>query len=742
MHVMLAARLLAVSAALLLLPGLLLLAALRVRTEWPHRIVLAFSLSYSWVFVLSIVVPLFKWSVDYAGVLTVILLAGLGSHIASHLRPHALAATRPSREALLMAAVIIACAVCAWVIEPPFTGEEALDMASVSRFADGGPITFDNTSLLPNARTVYLFQPYQLAVGLIARWSGTDPIVAYLKFRTFLAPLTLIFLYSLLRWLTATRMEAGAAFAVVLLFTVLDMTTSQWDGWFPFVRRGGVGAGICVPALMSLCLAATRRAESVDARLARRLALATAPVMLTASLATHPLEMFPLLFFAAGLALAIMTALDPSGARKPAIVLILSLAVATGAYMSILSHAVPDLVAYGADEKPALWANLRALGGHPLTALAGPSGFRDLLTRTLPSTTVTVFGIPALVLVALRAPAAAAMLALGIVPLALLYASSAGFMLLRLATASSVVKDVNAYFGLLGLLSLAIGLPALIQVGLQAAAWRPAGVRRVIARSVIGAMVVWSAWRGGQAGVQWFADRATMQPEFLLLVAVAVAVAVIVTARTRRTLLPPSAFPSTLIIVLAAGLAVPLAAPEWTFGGVFTSRRHVALGEQLRDARASPSVLDWPAYYEKTLRQSIAPPIPVPGGVMKELRKRIPPRSVVLADPRYSCALVVLFSSYCINPETIYNGLYFRTAERYHAEYVRRGDGGIPEHPFFNANATLTASEARLLTEYRVSFLLTDPDSTDRTAEKLTQLGNATLEMEHDGYRLYRINGS
>ena len=52
---MLAVRLLGVSAALLLLPGLLLLCALRVRAEWPHRIVLAFSLSYSWVFVLSIV---------------------------------------------------------------------------------------------------------------------------------------------------------------------------------------------------------------------------------------------------------------------------------------------------------------------------------------------------------------------------------------------------------------------------------------------------------------------------------------------------------------------------------------------------------------------------------------------------------------------------------------------------------------------------------------------------------------
>ena len=729
---MLAARLLGVSAALLLLPGLMFLTALRVKAEWPHRIVLAFALSYSWVFVLSIVVPLCQWTVDYAGALTVVLLLGLGTYVARHVRLRARAGALPSRQALLMAAVIGGCAVCGWIIEPPFTGEEALDLASVWRFADGETITFDNTSLLPNTRPVYLFQPYQLAVGLISRWSRTDPIVAFVKLRFFLAPLTLIFLYGLLRWFAPTRMETDAAFVIVVLFIAFNFTTAQWNSWFPFVRRGGVGAGICAPALMALCLAATRRAESAEARLARRVALGVAPIMLCASLATHPMEMFTLLFFAGGLALAVITGLDPDGARKPALLLILSLAVATGAYLSILRSAVPAVAAYGADEKRVLWEQLATIAGDPLAALVGPTGVRDLLTSTLAS----VFGIPALTLVALRAPAAAATLAFGIVPLALLYASPAGFIVLKLTTSSDVVTDVSAYFALLGLCSVAIGLTALIQAALQATAWRSTGGRRAIARSAIGSIVVLAAaW----IGVRWFANRTAKQPGLLLLVALAVTLGVILIARRGRAPLPPAPFPAALVIVLAASLALPLAAPRLMFGGRFG--RPVTLMWAFRDASKSPSVLDWSSYYDK-LKRSIAPPIPVPEQVVAELRKRIPPRRIVLADPRYSCALVVLFDGYCINPERLYNRLYFKSAERYHTDYVQLGDGGIPQHPFFNGNLMLTTGESRLLSDYHVAYLLTDPDSTDQTASKLERLGGATLVFARDGYRLYRINGS
>jgi len=59
------------------------------------------------------------------------------------------------------------------------------------------------------------------------------------------------------------------------------------------------------------------------------------------------------------------------------------------------------------------------------------------------------------------------------------------------------------------------------------------------------------------------------------------------------------------------------------------------------------------------------------------------------------------------------------TGARYHAEYVTRTNGQVSEYPFFNARLTLTEVEARLLTDYHVSYLLADPEHADGIALKL-----------------------
>jgi hypothetical protein len=276
---------------------------------------------------------------------------------------------------------------------------------------------------------------------------------------------------------------------------------------------------------------------------------------------------------------------------------------------------------------------------------------------------------------------------------------------------------------------------------LHAAAWRQQGFGRVVALSAIGSVAIWTAWKGTQQAVEWLGSRAVMQPEQLLLIAVIVTALVATVAAMRtRPILPPARFPSGMILVTAC-LAIPLAAPGWAFGGIFANREPVTAFNRFEAALSSPSVLDWPAYYEE-LKQSIAPPLPVPRGVVDALRKRIPPRQIVLAHPRYSCALAVLLDAYCINPESIY-GHYFQPAARYLAEYVRQSDGQPPQHPFFNADASLTDAERRLLKEYRVSYLLADPEHAEQTALKLRDAASgATLEMDRDGYRLYRIKGS
>jgi hypothetical protein len=738
-----AVRLLAVGAVVLLVPGLTLLHALQLKIEWHLRVVLALSVSYSWVFLLSVLLPLCGWTVDAAALLTLLGLAALGVMIGARRRTHPSTRDRPPKShvgGMFILAAIALWVALAWIIEPPFTGEEALDLISAWRFADGGPITFDTTSLFPATRPVYLFQPYQLAVGAVARWSGTEPIVALIKFRALLAPLTLVCVYALLRILTSTRADAVAAFVVVLLFVVLDMNTWEWNSLFPFVRRGGVGAGICAPVMLALCLLATRPAPDPHSRIVRCVALTVAPLMLLASLATHPLEMAPLLWFVVGLTVAILTGLDRSGARKPAVLLVLLLSAATVFYVTVQARAVPYVAEYERADKLALRRELRELAGDPVRAIiGGPTEARDLWSRTIPATTVVIAGIPALALAVLRTPPAAAVLALGVVPLALLYASPAGFIVLKLVTSVETVKDVDAYFGLLGLLALALALTAVAHACLNAAAWRAEGLARAVVVSAAGSLVLWVAWTGGRGGMRWIAEEVIKAPEILLIAAVVTGAFVISVAAHRRTLLNPAPFPLGLILLTAA-LALPFAAPDWAFGGIFAKRVPVTLIDRLREADSSPSVREWPAYYEELKQTYSASLSRVPRELVDALRTRIPHRQIVLAHPRYSCDLAMLIDANCINPERI-PGHYYQPAAAYLTKYVARRDGQPPEHPFFNGSSSLDERERSLLRDYRISYVLADPEYAAQIGTKLASADvRALLELEQSGFRLYRIS--
>jgi predicted tellurium resistance membrane protein TerC len=578
-------------------------------------------------------------------------------------------------------------------------------------------------------------------MGIISRWSGTDPLVAFVKFRSFLAPLSLVLVYSLLRRLTPTRSEAGVAFAVVVLFIGLDMGTWESNSLFPLVRRGGVSAGVLVPALLVLFLAASRQAQDPAARMTRRVALITAPAMLLASLTTHPLEMFTLLCFAAGMTFTILAGLDRTADRKQVLALMLLLTTVTAGYLAIQSRMVPYVAEYKRGDTDALRVELGQLASDPIGALTGgPSPGRDLLSRSMPGTTAIVFGIPALALALLRVPATASMLVMGIVPLALAYASPVGFAVLALLTSTETVRDVSAYFSLLGLVSLALGLTALAHLVFHAASLRKRSPSRVIAVSIGGSLVLWAVWTGGRAALRQLSIGATAGPELLLLTAVVTAVIVLSVAFRTRVILQPRPFPvGTLALTMC--LALACAAPEWAFGGIFETREPVTANKGFLEALSSPSVLDWPSYYEE-LKTSIAPPLPVPRTVVDELRRHVPSRQVVLADPDYSCALVVLLDAYCINPASVY-GHYFQPAEGYFAKYVREGDGQTRRHPFFNDDPSLSDGERELLRDYRVSYILTDPEFAEAMALKLgAGIVGATLEMDQEGYRLYKVTGS
>jgi hypothetical protein len=111
----------------------------------------------------------------------------------------------------------------------------------------------------------------------------------------------------------------------------------------------------------------------------------------------------------------------------------------------------------------------------------------------------------------------------------------------------------------------------------------------------------------------------------------------------------------------------------------------------------------------------------------------------VLADPRYSCAIVVLFDAYCINPPSI-SGHYFQPALPYLERYVGRDASGRQAHPFFDGTPVLRPEEDLLLKEYNVSYILADPESAHAIDAKLKKASTASvLDFEHAGWRLYRL---
>ena len=191
---------------------------------------------------------------------------------------------------------------------------------------------------------------------------------------------------------------------------------------------------------------------------------------------------------------------------------------------------------------------------------------------------------------------------------------------------------------------------------------------------------------------------------------------------------------------MAAAFALVAAMPERAFGGPFARREPVTILERLRAARATPSIMQWPKYYE-LLKDSIAPSLPVPREVVDELRARMPPRQVLLANPLYSCALVVLLDAYCINPASIY-GHYFQPAASYFERYVTDDGADMPRHPFYNDDPAIADTERALLGEYGVSYILADPPYAEAIARKLRMATvDAALVIDKRGYRLYRIEG-
>jgi len=740
-EVLLFFRIVAAATFVFLGPGLLLVARLGLAAEWPERLLLAFAISYSWVGALSVLLPLTHLTIVHAGVITLILCGGLlipgGAISPRTLWPAARHVFTTHARAIALALIL---AVLGWMIEPPVSGEEALDLASASRFADGGPITLDNASLMPDTRSVYLFQPYQLAIGSVARLSATEPLVAFVKLRAFLVPLCVLLLYALSRRLVRAPSEAPAVLAGILVFVAVDISTWEFNSLFPLVRRGGFSAGIDVPALMALFVLATRRSPP-DARV-RRAAAAVMPPLLFASLTTHPLEMFPFLVFASAVTVSALLRLDREGSTSAAVTTMATLVLTAAAYVAMQSHGVPLVAGWEGPRKTALLRQLVAQIQTPAVFLTGPMNERAgaLLGSKIPSTTAGVVGPMGLALAAGASPSAAVWLSLAIVPLAAAYTINGGYLALAWATSEATITDINAYFALLGACAVALASITVAKFIVRVAGAFDRTRTTIVASIAVAAVVFGLISTMLLRAIPRLLILAHTQPRLMVGVAGVSVIAAGTWAWVQRRRPVPLAR-TRGVLLLAVLLVLPIAFAGKSFAdGTIAPQNRLTLPAALARARTMPSVIAWADYYEN-LARTIAPSLPVPRSVVDTLKQRLPPRQVLLADPHYSCGLVVLLDAYCVNPEAIY-GYYFLSGERYLSDYTRQGAAGDERswHPFFNDTWPSDPSEVTIIRDLHVDYLLADPPHAGLIDRKLSTLSPPAEVVERvEGFVLYRI---
>jgi hypothetical protein len=222
-----------------------------------------------------------------------------------------------------------------------------------------------------------------------------------------------------------------------------------------------------------------------------------------------------------------------------------------------------------------------------------------------------IAGVPVLLLAVFAAPAAAAILALGIVPLSLMYASPGGVVLLSLLMSPDTVKDVGAYFGLLGLIGLSLGAVAVAQV-LVGSAQRARSLVLRVGWLAAGLLVVAAAWRWLPGLTDLLLDGVEAHPAQAVLVGALCAATVLAIAFRRRHITSGEMQMPLAVALVAVALAVPF------LTGARASHERLTLLDALRSARATPSVLAWTSYYP-LLQESIRPPLSVPESVLADI---------------------------------------------------------------------------------------------------------------------------
>lgn len=642
---------------------------------------------------------------------------------------HASRSFRP-RLALLLAIAIVL--VGGWFVEPPITGEETVELISIRKIAQNPFISLDGILPEPGAIPTYVIAPYYFLVALISKASGLSIFAAYLKLRALYAALAILtFAAVSSRLLRSDNMALVGAMALGLVALIfVDPSPWSWPAsLFPLIRRGGYAAGVLAPIFM---LAILVYVVPRNSDLRSRFEWVAPGLLLLTILTTHAMEILYVGFF--GLAVMLCRQALPTAPIQwnRIAVFATSGAIAAIAFKWIHGLLVSHVHAFEAPARAQILAGLRSEIQAGTGSLRGISeAGRYLISTSGEMVPYAIFGILLTpVLVRFRPMAGTVLWAGTVVPLGV-YSSSKLFALLQLATSSEIVF-IFGYFTFLGtmafLATVFLGVNALTArlsgwIGSPAAGFLPL-VPLLEFWAMLAAYVVAVVLRKGLPVL-------LANPLALFwLVAVGGVVALL---WRRGSLQVAEGSPiTTRAVALFVALILSFAWGLRGTGNLAGIRQ--PLPQAIAHAMHTPSVLDWPRYYP-LLQASTNPKIDLPAHIVADLERVLPPLQIIAADPVYSFALPVVLNQYIVNP-----GHRISTSLTYFERFTYVKDGRRV-HPIFNTSNVLSSNERRFLLEFRVQYILVNPENHDIVRMKLEAAPSAfDLVYERDRHLLYRVN--
>lgn len=726
----------------LFLPGWSVIAGSRGWQRGLHPVesaALSVILSYVIVSALCIVVTVFRLNLGIAAFLVlglemVTLLAWRGGGDADRAGLGGLrrVAGEDRVAAVLLVSLTTAVVAFAWVIEPPISGEEVVELITVRKLLENPSIALTNVLHRPDAIPTYIFCPYYFMIALVAKLSGLSPFVAYAKLRAVYVAIAFVAF-----WVVAYRLGGRRRFATCALLALVVLLIVDPDPWswpasmFPLTRRGAFASGVLLPLFIWVVLYTLR------GRWKRRRSMALVASTMLVLTMTHALEAVFALFFAGSLAVSLFCACRGRKARWEAVTALLPAVAVLLAYRLVHSIAVRHVVEYEAQRRTVTWASVVGMMHTPFSALAGgvPDGGVYLLTKSGAVTPYAVFPVILLPLAILLSRRATVVWATMTLPL-ILYVTPLGYSVLVLATTSDIMF-AGGYFSFLGFMAFCV-----IASSVAGALSRTLGAatRRLSVSPTAGAIVLW-----GCAGVigavvllptsEWLMYRFVRTPGLAVAIATAAGMLAIAARRFHWAAGMAQLSPRTSPLLIAfLCLVIPVLLGLRSFPGQIEGSSRGTMWSQFIARRNIPSVVDWPAYYPY-LQASARPTIDFPRHIVDDLSRVLPAQSVVVYDPRHSYTLPLLLNVYVVNP-----GFVLSTDMDYLTRYVRRGTGTGDVHPLFNDAIRLTNEELEFLRRYGVQYIVANPTYQRVLSAKLAAFPGAfRLVYSREGFEVYEV---